>query len=63
MTDDLVKLIEENLYNGGCWLGCWLCGESSSITYRSATFKTKDRTICTDCLAQFKVEDGRVVLR
>lgn len=56
---NLIAVIEEKLYDGGCWL----CGQkASNHTYRSARFKDKVRHLCRECLAQFKSEGGRTVL-
>lgn len=40
---------------------CDLCEEEKE-SYRGAHFGTKDKRICTDCLAQFKVTTSRVIL-
>ena len=41
---------------------CYLC-EESSPTYRGCTFGKKERILCPKCMAQFRAENGRVVLR
>ncbi len=41
---------------------CYLCEEDKS-SYRGCQFGNKDRTLCPDCLAQWQIENGKIVLR
>ena len=41
---------------------CDLC-EEEVWSIRGETFGKKQKSICADCLAQWKIEGGRIVLR